>query len=82
MSEQDKERRLQLLLELASTVIILALYWISAMPDWKRQMILTKIKNYVQVPVRDALSPRIRQEVEKFRTEISTWEHEQKRTNP
>ena len=76
MTPQQK----QTLLELATTVIILLVYWISTQPEWKIQhykdLILERVRAIGETPG-DEPPLHIRLAMEKLRHDISRWEHEQ-----
>lgn len=76
MSEKQK----QALIELLTSLLVLAVYWVSLQPEWKLQMYLAVIKRLFRRREPVKLSPEHRAMLEKFRKEISAWEHEQRRT--
>jgi hypothetical protein len=75
------ERQKQALLELVSTIFILAVYWISTQPEWKIQhyknLVLERLRAIGETPG-DETPLHIRLAMEKLRHDISQWEHEQK----
>jgi hypothetical protein len=75
----DTTERQTLWIELGSTVIILLMYLWMYTPEWKREYLISLAKAYLKIPDRDALSQSQRAIVEKFRREISAWEHEERR---
>lgn len=75
----DKQK--QALFELATTVAILAIYWISTQPEWKihfyKNLLLEKLRVSISGPP-DETPLQIRLAMEKLRHDISLWEHEQR----
>ena len=73
-----EEKQKQLLLELATTILIVIFYWITMQPDWKLQMYLRMATAKLQSvrPVSHGLSLEHKEILRKFRQEISDWEHE------
>lgn len=76
----DEEKKRNLLLEILTTLLVIALYWISTQPDWKLEMYLRWLTERLPRPVResrDKLNLAQKEILRKFRQEISDWEHEQ-----
>jgi hypothetical protein len=69
----------EMLMTFLTTLLFLAMYWWSTLPDWKREMLLMELRKRVQIPVRDGLSLADRLVLEEFRREISRYEHARKR---
>lgn len=69
----------EIILTLLTTGIFLAMYWLQEMPDWKREMLLTELRTRFLRARVPGISLLHRAEIEKFRTEISAWEHEERR---
>lgn len=82
MSEQGKKSSLQdeIILTVVSTAIFIAMYYLLyLMQDpMKRQVLLQEIKRRIHPAVE---LDRFRNEILKFRAEMSKWEHEQRRGN-
>jgi len=79
--KQTDELTKEIVLTVLSTAIFLAMYWLQTMPEWKREMLLTELRSRL-VQVRETgISFAHRTEIEKFRAEISAWEHEERRKN-
>jgi hypothetical protein len=80
MKKQDDKTR-EALMELLATGLIVVMYWVSMQPEWKLEMYFRQIANRFRLNLsrdRDELPLRHRVEIEKFRKEISAWEHDQK----
>jgi hypothetical protein len=77
MTDQQK----QVLMELATTLLVVALYWISFQPEWKLEMWLTEVRRRFGRKGREerGLSLEHRAILETFRRELSAWEHARKR---
>lgn len=76
MSENTKKD--QMWIELITTVLVILFYWISMQPDWKLQMYLRMVKERFlqELPAKaHGLSLEHRLIIQKFRQEISEWEH-------
>lgn len=73
------EQRAQVTSEVLATVLVILMYWVSIQPEWKLALYLTRVRNFLQVPLRDGLSHAHRIEIERFRSEITAYEHAQKR---
>lgn len=71
----------ELLLMLISTLLMIAIYWWFALPEWKKEAIQMDLKKRMQIRVVDGLSLTDRLTLEQFRREISRWEHARKRDN-
>lgn len=78
MSEQDRKFVQELILTLISTTGVLVIYWFQGMDDAERQVIIDRVKLYVRPRQR---ADKFKAEIQKFRQEISAWEHEQRRRN-
>lgn len=79
------ERQKQALIEIATTIAILAVYWISMQPEWKLQMYGKLIRERFARPVPvdpDQLSQSQERVIQKFRRELSEWEHARKSGSP
>lgn len=73
------EQRAQVMSEVLATALVILMYWASTQPEWKLELCLTRVRNFLQVPSRDRLSHAQRIEIERFRSEITAYEHAQKR---
>lgn len=71
----------EIILTLLTTGIFLAMYWLQEMPEWKREMLMKDLRNRFQRVRETGLSLAHRTEIEKFRQEISAYEHEMRRKN-
>lgn len=71
----------EIILTLLTTGIFLAMYWLQEMPEWKRDMLIKEAKSRFQRVRETGVSLAHRTEIEKFRAEISAYEHEQRRNN-
>jgi hypothetical protein len=71
----------EIILTLITTGIFLAMYWIQEMPEWKREALIMEIKSRFQRARETGISLAHRTEIEKFRQEISAYEHEMRRRN-
>jgi hypothetical protein len=71
----------ELIITLLTTGIILAMYWLQEMPEWKREALIMELKSRFQRARETGLSLAHRAEIEKFRQEISAYEHEMRRKN-
>jgi hypothetical protein len=80
-SNRKDELTKEIILTLVTTGIFLAMYWIQEMPEWKREALIMELKSRFQRARETGISLAHRTEIEKFRNEISTWEHEQRRNN-
>jgi hypothetical protein len=73
MSDKTK----QLIVETAATLLVMAAYYLSTVPEWQLKMyrawVMEKL-SHARGPL-DKTPLRIRLEIEKFRREISEWEH-------
>jgi hypothetical protein len=69
------------IMKLIITVIVLLMSWISSLPDWKREMLINEVKSRITPVFSDGLSLEHREILEKFRQEMSAWEHKQRREN-
>lgn len=76
MTEDQKS---QVVSEVLATVLVIAMYWVSMQPEWKLELYLTRVRNFLQIPLRDGLSHAQRIEIERFRSEITAYEHAQRR---
>jgi hypothetical protein len=78
MTDQSK----QMLMELATTVLVLAIYWLAFQPEWKMQMYLKMAADRLRRPESPGgLSLGQKLTLAKFRQEISDWEHSEKERN-
>lgn len=73
------EQRSQVISEFLATVMVIAMYWVSMQPEWKLKLYLTRLRSFLEIPLRDGLSVAQKIEVEKFRSEITAYEHARKR---
>jgi hypothetical protein len=74
---EDQKR--QIVSELLATVLVIAMYWVSMQPEWKLELYLSRVQSFLRIPMRDGLSAAQRIEIERFRSEITAYEHAQKR---
>jgi len=79
--KQSDEMTKEIILTVVSTLIFLAMYWVQTMPEWKREMLLTELRTRFQNVRESGISLAHRTEIEKFRAEMSAWEHEERRKN-
>lgn len=72
-----EEKKKQVLMELATTCLVLLFYWLSTQPEWKIQMYTRMVTERVNRLRESApgLSLEHREILRKFRQEISEWEH-------
>jgi hypothetical protein len=80
-SNRKDEMIREIILTLVTTGIFLALYWIQEMPEWKREALIMELKSRFQSVRKSGISLAHRAEIEKFRQEISAYEHEMRRKN-
>jgi hypothetical protein len=75
----DKSQRDQmtteLIISLLSSLLFLAIYWWTTLPDWKQKAVLTGIGQFLQGIQESNGELEIQLEVDRFRKEISEWEH-------
>ena len=76
-----KQMQMEMLMTLLTTLLFLAMYWWSSLPEWKREAILMDVRSRFPVRAHDGLTLAERLQVEQFRQEISRWEHASKRNN-
>lgn len=76
MSEQDRKFLQDLILTLISSLGVLVIYWFQGMDDVERQVIIDRVKQRIQPQIK---ADKFKMEIQKFRQEISAWEHEQRR---
>jgi hypothetical protein len=74
-----KEQQSQVISEVLATVLVIGMYWVSTQPEWKMELYLSRARSFLQIPLRDGLSATQRIEIERFRSEITAYEHAQKR---
>lgn len=74
-----EEQKAQVMSELLATALVIAMYWVSMQPEWKLELYLSRARSFLRIPLRDGLSVAQRIEVERFRSEITAYEHAQKR---
>lgn len=74
-----EEQKSQVVSEVLATVLVIAMYWVSMQPEWKIELYLSRVQSFLRIPLRDGLSQEHRMEIEKFRSEITAYEHAQKR---
>lgn len=78
---QRAQMKSEMLMTLLTTILFLAMYWWSTLPEWKREMALREIRQRLTIPPPMGLSLADRLALEQFRMEISRWEHARKRDN-
>jgi len=76
---QAAQLKTELIITLVTTLLFLAMYWWATLPEWKREALIIQLRSMVKVKRRGGLSLVDRLEIEKFRAEISRWEHARKR---
>jgi len=81
----DEEKKAQIVSELIVTALVLLMYWISMTPEWKLEMYLRQIRQLIAQKLQrvhdDGPALKHRAILEKFRREISEYEHEERRKN-
>lgn len=78
---QAQQMQMELLMTLLTTLLFLAMYWWSTLPEWKQEMVIREVKSHLRVPVIGGMSLADRIQIEQFRAEMSRWEHARKRDN-
>jgi LPS O-antigen subunit length determinant protein (WzzB/FepE family) len=76
---QKEELVVQLLLMGVSLALTLIVYWVILTPQWKRQIMVTKVQKVMEDgsnKIRELTGKEILL-VQEFLREISVWEHEQ-----
>jgi hypothetical protein len=70
---QKDELIFQVLLTVLTTVLFIGMYWISSLPEWKREALLMELQSRLQVHVSDELTPEQRKILRDFSREVSDW---------
>lgn len=74
MQQEMKDRILyELVVTAVGTIAFLGIWYLAEMPEWKRQELWSRIKGMKKATKPD----RFIQEMQKFRAQITTWEHDQ-----
>lgn len=74
----DDEQKNKVVMELITTGAVLFFYWVSMTPEWKLEMYKNAILERLR-PVAEQVNLKHRAELEKFRQQISEYEHEMRR---
>lgn len=73
----DRDARDRLLTELIitglTTGLILAIWWLAEMPEWKRQAIISSLMSQVRQGQRDPLSGKQLMTIAEFRRKVSDF---------
>jgi hypothetical protein len=75
----DKSQRDQITMELTltllSTLLFLGLYWLTSMPEWRRELLIMEVRERFAAKVADELTVDQLAIIHRFRQEITAWEH-------
>jgi hypothetical protein len=64
-----------LLITVATTLVILLIWYIAEMPEWKRQALTRLLMARIRKPPGELLSPKNLMAIAEFRVEISKYSH-------
>lgn len=74
MDSQARDRLIQeLIITGLTTGLILVIWWLAEMPEWKRQAITSSVMNQVRQVPRDPLSGKQLLEIAEFRRRVGEY---------
>jgi hypothetical protein len=75
----DKDQRRQVAIDLTVTLVttflILAIWWIAELPEWKRQALMGVVLHRIQSRPSDGLGPLDKLDLASFRIAVSKYSH-------
>lgn len=76
MRQEMKDRIVyEIIVTAVGTVMFLGIWYLAEMPEWRRKEWYTRVKNWRIPPPNDSFTT----EIQKFRTQVTAWEHEMMR---
>ena len=70
----DEQLKREIILTLVSSLLFVGIWYLTEMPEWKRQALLARLRGTVQVKTEDGLSIMDLLTLAKFRTEVSNYD--------
>lgn len=75
----DKTQRQQVVIDLIATLVttflILLIWWIAELPEWKRQALIAQVTDRVKPRKYEPLSPMELLDVAQFKVRVSEYSH-------
>lgn len=73
--DQRRQVAVDLTVTLVTTFLILAIWWVAELPEWKREALMGAVLHRIQPRQSDGLGPLDKLDLAAFRIQVSKYSH-------